>query len=153
VTISFDLDDTLIPGTKRFATEQQNLLHKIFRLETLRIGTVELIKTLQAKGHKIYIYTTSFRSPTKIWWTFFLYGIKLDKITNQKIHEKILMEKASEHSKYPPIFNIDVHVDDSKGVEIEGQRRNFKTIIVSEADLVWTDSVLTSIELHSIKGA
>jgi len=66
VTISFDLDDTLIPGTKRFDTERQSLVHKILGLETLRIGTVELIIALQAKGHKIYIYTTSFRSPIKM---------------------------------------------------------------------------------------
>lgn len=89
MTISFDLDDTLISGTKRFDTERQSLMHKILGLETLRIGTVELIKALQAKGHKIYIYTTSFRSPIKIWCTFFLYGIKLDKIINQKVHEKL----------------------------------------------------------------
>jgi FMN phosphatase YigB (HAD superfamily) len=149
VTISFDLDDTLIPGTKRFDTERQNLLHKMFSLESLRIGTVELIKALQAKGHKIYIYTTSFRSPTKIWWTFFLYGVKVDKIINQEIHERTLREKAKDHSKYPPIFNIDIHVDDSKGVEIEGHRHNFKTIIVAEADSAWTESVLTNIGLHS----
>jgi len=148
VTISFDLDDTLIPGTKRFDTERQSLLHKIFGLETLRIGTVELIKELQSKEHKIYIYTTSFRSTTRIWWTFFLYGIKLDKIINQTVHERTLREKARTHSKYPPIFNIDIHVDDSKGVETEGHRHNFKTIIVKEDDSAWTDSILTSIALH-----
>ena len=149
MTISFDLDDTLIPGTKRFDTERQSLVHKILGLETLRIGTVELIRALQGKGHKIYIYTTSFRSPIKIWWTFFLYGIKLDRIINQEVHERTLREKARDYSKYPPIFNIDIHVDDSKGLEIEGNRHNFKTIIVTEADSAWTDSVLTKIELHS----
>lgn len=150
MTISFDLDDTLISGMKRFDMKPRSLFHKIFRLETLRIGTVELIRNLQADGHKIYIYTTSFRSTTKIWWTFFLHGVKLDKIINQKIHNRALREKARNYSKYPPIFNIDIHVDDSKGVEMEGERHNFKTIIVMETDADWTDSILKKIELLKI---
>jgi phosphoserine phosphatase len=125
MTISFDLDDTLIPGTKRFDTRRIGLLHKIFGLETLRIGAVELIKSLQADGHKIYVYTTLFRSINKIWLTFFLHGIKLDKIINQKIHDKILGDRARNYSKYPPIFNIDIYVDDSMGVEKEGKRNNY----------------------------
>ncbi len=145
--ISFDLDDTLIPGTKRFGTNKRSLVHKILGLETLRIGTIELVKSLQADGHKVYIYTTSFRSTTKIWWTFFLPGIRLDKIINQQIHDKTLREKARDYSKYPPIFDIDVHVDDSKGVEMEGKKHNFKTIIVTEHDTSWTDSVLARIAL------
>jgi len=149
MTISFDLDDTLIPGIKRFATERQSLSHKILGLETLRIGTVDLIKSLQKDGHKVYIYTTSFRSKNKIWWTFYLSGIRPDKIINQQVHDKILREKAKNYSKYPPIFNIDVHIDDSKGVEIEGHRHNFKTIIVEETDDTWTNSVLTKIAMLS----
>jgi FMN phosphatase YigB (HAD superfamily) len=148
MTISFDLDDTLIPGTKRFDTDRKSTLHKILGLEPLRMGTPNLIKSLQAKGHKIYIYTTSFRSTRRIWWTFFLYGIKLDGIINQQVHDRALKEKAKNYSKYPPIFNIDIHIDDSKGVEMEGHRHNFKTIIVTETDLAWTDSILTNIELH-----
>ena len=143
--ISFDLDDTLITGTKKFDTEKKSALHKILGLEALRIGTIDLIKSLQSKGHKVYIYTTSFRSTTKIWWTFFLYGIKLDGIINQRIHERTLKEKAKGHSKYPPIFSIDIHVDDSKGVEMEGLLYNFKTIIVAEADSAWTSHILTNI--------
>ncbi len=145
MTISFDLDNTLIPGIKKFDTRRKSILHKNFGLETFRIGTVELMKDLQADGHKIYIYTTSFRSTTKIWWTFFLYGVKPDKIINQKIHDRTLREKAKSYSKYLPIFNIDIHVDDSKGVKIEGQRHNFKTIIVTETDSAWINTVMTRI--------
>ena len=145
--ISFDLDDTLIPGIKTFDTSRKSLIHKILKIESLRVGTVELMKNLQASGHKIYIYTTSFRTTTKIWVTFLLHGIKLDKIINQKIHDITLKDKAKLYSKYPPIFNIDIHVDDSVGVQIEGKRHNFKTIIISENDLKWTESILAKIAL------
>lgn len=144
--ISFDLDDTLIPGIKRFKTEKRGFLQRIFGLEALRIGTIELVKLLQANGHKVYIYTTSLRSKKKIWLTFYIHGIKPDMIINQDVHNKTLREKAKNHSKYPPVFKIDVHVDDSKGVEIEGRRHNFKTIIVAEEDSNWVDSILS--ELH-----
>ena len=34
--ISFDLDDTLIPGTKTFETEDQNLIQKLTGIERIR---------------------------------------------------------------------------------------------------------------------
>ena len=149
MTISFDLDDTLIPGIKRFTTRPKTLLHRILGLETLRIGAIELLKKLQADGHKIYVYTTSFRSTTKIWWTFFIHGIRLDKIINQTIHNRMLAERAGNYSKYPPIFDIDVHVDDSEGVVMEGERHNFKTIIVGETNSDWTDLIVAEVAFLS----
>ena len=148
--ISFDLDDTLIPGIKRFTTRPKTLLHRILGLETLRIGAIELLKKLQADGHKIYVYTTSFRSTTKILWTFFVHGIHLDKIINQTVHNKMLAEQTGNYSKYPPIFNIDLHVDDSQGVALEGERYNFKTIIVAETDSDWDDLILAEISFLSL---
>ncbi|MFT3703924.1 MAG: hypothetical protein QM802_16280 [Agriterribacter sp.] len=125
-------------------------MHKIFKLEVIRIGTVELMKGLKMDGHKIYIYTTSLRSTTKIWCTFIIYGIRLDKVINQKIHDKTLREQAKSFSKYPPAFNIDIHVDDSKGVAIEDERHRFKTIVVSENDLKWTETILLKIKSDSL---
>ncbi|SEW17584.1 hypothetical protein SAMN05428988_2748 [Chitinophaga sp. YR573] len=145
MTISFDLDDTLIPGVKRFNTEPQTFLQKLCGIEKLRLGTIDLIQTLQAQGHTIFIYTTSFRKTRKIWWTFRSYGIKPDKIINQTIHEKILGENRKYYSKYPPAFAIDIHIDDSKGVEMEGNRFNFKTIIIAEDNPNWTEFILNTI--------
>ena len=68
--ISFDLDDTLIPGTKQFATLERSFLQKLWKVEKLRMGTIELMKACQAKGHKVYVYTTSYRPPRRIWWMF-----------------------------------------------------------------------------------
>lgn len=65
LNISFDLDSTLIPNGKEFETEKQNSLAKILKIETIRKGSKTLISDLQQQGHKIHIYTTSFRSKKK----------------------------------------------------------------------------------------
>lgn len=41
MTISFDLDDTLIPGRKRFKTERQSLFQKLVGYEKIRLGTID----------------------------------------------------------------------------------------------------------------
>lgn len=143
--ISFDLDDTLIPGTKRFHTEKQTIIQRILGVEEIRLGTIELFKTLRGKGYRIYIYTTSFRSATKIKFTFYTYGISVDVAINQQRHDKEMREHKATTSKYPPAFHIDVHVDDSPGLRIEGERSNFRTIIVDENDQNWGQKVLQSL--------
>jgi hypothetical protein len=143
--ISFDLDDTLIPGIKKFETEKRSILQKVCGIEKIRTGTIELMKTCQLQGHKIFIYTTSLRPISKIMWTFYTYGIKLDKVINQQKHEKMQRDHGVNSSKYPPAFNIDIHVDDSRGVEMEGRRFNFRTIIISENNRNWTDDILKSV--------
>lgn len=142
--ISFDLDDTLIPGIKQFDTQERTLLQKLWKVEKLRVGTIELMKACQAKGHKVYVYTTSYRPPRRIWWMFYLYGIRLDKVINQQVHNQFVRLPAKP-SKYPPAFNIDLHIDDSKGVEMEGNRFNFRTIIISEDNTNWASDVLAAI--------
>jgi FMN phosphatase YigB (HAD superfamily) len=145
MTISFDLDDTLIPGTKTFETEKQTIAHRLFGLEKIRLGTIELFKELRDEGHRIYIYTTSFRSTTKIKLTFYFYGIPVDAAINQQRHDRQLRENKTRTSKFPPAFDIDVHVDDSLGLRIEGERFNFKTIIVDEHDKNWGQTILKSL--------
>ena len=44
-----------------------------------------------------------------------------------------------------PAFGIDIHVDDSPGLKIEGDKFNFRTIIIEEKDLTWTDEILKSV--------
>jgi hypothetical protein len=142
--ISFDLDDTLIPGTKQFETVARTFLQKLWKVEKLRVGTVELMKACQARGHKVYVYTTSYRPPRRIWWMFYLYGIKLDKVINQQVHNQFVRIPAKP-SKYPPAFKIDLHIDDSKGVEIEGQTYNFRTVIVREDNPDWAVDILAAL--------
>ncbi|MBG8552011.1 HAD family hydrolase [Hymenobacter guriensis] len=142
MTISFDLDDTLIPASKIFPTEEQNWLLRLLGIEKVRKGTVGLLKELKSRGHTIYIYTTSYRSTRKILLTFHLYGIPIDRFINQEHHNNKLKEHRNRTSKYPPAFGIDVHVDDLPGVKMEGELYNFRTIIIDPQDSNWTETVL-----------
>lgn len=141
--ISFDLDDTLI--SNKFELEKPNLFQRFFGLERIRKGTIDLFKELKKQKHQIYIYTTSYRSESRIKWTFYSYGISVDFVINQQKHQREINEKDIYCSKFPPIFNIDIHVDDSIGVEMEGLKYGFKTIIISETDENWTQTILSKI--------
>ena len=143
--ISFDLDDTLIPGAKTFDTESQNVIQRLLGIERIRKGTIELYRELRARGHNIYIYTTSFRSALKVKLTFLSYGIPVDRVINQRGHDNALKENKTRSSKFPPAFGIDVHVDDSPGLRIEGEKFNFKTIVIEEKDSTWTDKILNAV--------
>ncbi|MBF4473103.1 MULTISPECIES: hypothetical protein [Flavobacterium] len=147
--ISFDLDDTLISKTK-FPLEKDTFFHQFFSFERIRLGTIDLFKKLKSENHEIYIYTTSFRSVSKIRLMFFIYGISVDGIINQQKHIKVLGEKSKTISKLPSKFGIDIHVDDSKGVEMEGERHDFKTIIISDNDKNWTNFILKNIRMQAI---
>jgi len=143
--ISFDLDDTIIPGIKTFATEEHNFLQRIAGIEKIRLGTIKLFQELRLQGHSIYIYTTSFRPILKTKFTFYTYGIPVDKVINQKCHDEELKENKGRCSKFLPAFGIDLHVDDSPGLKIEGEKFNFKTIIIKEADKNWTQTILENL--------
>ncbi|HEX8957572.1 MAG TPA: hypothetical protein VF798_14925 [Burkholderiaceae bacterium] len=45
-------------------------------------------------------------------------------------------------SKNPKAFGIDLHVDDSQGVFLEGQRFGFQVVVVSLDDGAWDTQVL-----------
>ena len=128
MNISFDLDSTLIPNGKEFETEKRTFMAKVFRVEKLRKGTKELFSSLEKEGHNLNIYTTSFRSKSRIRFMFWCYSIRVGKIVNQiENHQKLKSINISS-SKYPTVFGFDLHIDDSKGVEIEGNKHNFKVL-------------------------
>lgn len=142
--ISFDLDDTLIAKNK-FDLEKRNLFQKVFGLECIRAGTVNLFRKLRSEKHKIYIYTTSHRSTLRIKWTFYIYGVSVDNIINQQKHQRKIKKLNFNCSKFPPMFDIDIHIDDSEGVKMEGEKYGFRTIIITESDKNWTQTILNSI--------
>jgi len=143
--ISFDLDDTII-SANRFSLEKRSFLAKIIGAERIRLGTIALFKALRERKHKIYIYTTSYRSVLKIKLMFLSYGIPVDFIVNQQLHEKRVRKKGKNISKFPPEFGIDIHIDDSAGVEMEGKKFGFKTIVISINDTNWTNTILKKID-------
>jgi len=145
--ISFDLDSTLIPHGKEFEAEKRNLVANLLGIEPIRVGTSQLISDLQRQGHVIHIYTTSFRSKFKIRLMLFYYGIKVGKIINQSQNQRTLRKRNKNASKYPPAFGFELHIDDSKGVEMEGTKLNFKTIIIKTNDKNWIETIKKEIIL------
>ena len=65
---------------------------------------------------------------------------------NETINRKQLQVKNISCSKYPPAFEIDLHIDDSKGVAIEAARHNFTVIQVSKEDSYWTQTILKTLK-------
>ena len=145
MNISFDLDNTLIPSDKEFETESKSILAKLFGIENIRKGTFDLISELQNHGHNIHIYTTSFRSKIKIRLTLKYYGIKVNRIINEKENRKVLKSKKINSSKYPPAFGFDLHIDDLKGVGFESEKFNFKAIIIDPTDNNSTEKIKNEI--------
>ncbi|MGO4773196.1 hypothetical protein ACEN2I_16155 [Flavobacterium sp. W22_SRS_FK3] len=143
--ISFDLDDTLVSKNK-FQLENVNLFQHFFGIEGLRKGTIGLFKEIKKRKHKINIYTTSYRSESSIKEMFYSYGISVNFIINQQKHQKRIRRLHVNRSKFPPVYDIDIHVDDSFGVEMEGEKYGFKTIIISEKDDNWLNAILSRID-------
>lgn len=147
MNISFDLDSTLIPHGNEFEAEKRTLFATFLGIEPIRLGTAKLISDLQKQGHTIHIYTTSFRKKTTIRLMLFYYGIKVGKIINEYQNQRTLKRINKSVSKYPPAFGFDLHIDDAKGVEMEGEKLNFKTIIVKTNDKNWIETIQKEITL------
>lgn len=48
-------------------------------------------------------------------------------------------------SKFPPAFDIDLHVDDSEGVQVEGNDYGFHVVVVHPQDEHWVQRVLEAV--------
>ena len=142
--ISFDIDDTLILYDKLESNSD-----KLLNGEYLRDGTIFLLKEL-AKKHELWIYTTSFRTPLLLKFYFWLKGVKIKRVINQNIHNKILIEYNFSRmpSKLPSHFDIDVHIDDSYGVVKEGELFGFNVIQVTPNQENWKEIILKEIEKY-----
>jgi len=147
--ISFDVDDTLVlhgldtpPERGRFPA----FVHRWFG-EPLRRGTCSLIGELRRRGCSVWIYTSSGRTPFDIRLWMFLHGIRVDGVINDERHRRELAGRRFSRlpSKYPPAFGIDLHVDDSAGVLMEGQEHGFRVVVVSPDDEHWTERVLDAL--------
>ena len=80
IRVSFDLDEVLFVNPKTHKTEPELPfpLKNIYK-ERLRLGTPDLINTLQKMGYEVWIYTSSFRSERYIKGLFRHYGVKADR--------------------------------------------------------------------------
>jgi hypothetical protein len=61
---------------------------------------------------------------------------------NQVRHDASVAVAAS---KYPPAFGIDLLVDDSEDVRIEGERFGFAVLHIREDDLMWCERILQAV--------
>jgi hypothetical protein len=144
--ISFDIDETIICSGNKVLTEP-NCVPWIYRYwynELLRLGTKRLMEQLITEGWEIALYTTSFRSPSYLQHLLKFYGIKVGLVINQEVHNLAIAKYNSNRkpSKLPALFQIDLHVDDSDGVLMEGREYKFDVVIVKPSDINWTDIIL-----------
>ena len=143
--ISFDIDNTLIPYSNEFKTEQVSWFWKVMGAEPIRDGSIDLFKKLEKDGHQLWIYTTSFRSPFSLKKTFFAHGLQPKRIINQDVNQRELKKHQCMASKHPGLFGIDLHIDDSEGVRIEGEQYHFNTLIVRPDDTGWVEKVINAV--------
>jgi hypothetical protein len=144
--ISFDLDDTLV--CYRADVPQEPRLSWFLRLfvhdEPLRLGAPELMRRLRQRGWEVWVYTTSNRSPAAVRHWLRGHGIRSDGMVNQDAHDRHLRRSSQDRppSKNPAAFGIDLHVDDSDGVRMEGEQHGFQVVVVTPDDRDWTAKVL-----------
>jgi hypothetical protein len=141
--ISFDVDDTLVCAPHVPMEQFLPRLHRLWYTENLRRGTKSLMMELLRRRHQLWLYTTSYRSPRYLLGWFKCLGIPLEGVVNQVRHEKTVGRQGP--SKYPPAFGIDLHVDDSEGVALEGKSHGFRVVVVSPEDPDWVARVLGAV--------
>jgi hypothetical protein len=145
--ISFDVDDTLVcippVPTEQFVSSWRRWLYR----EPIRAGTRDLMVELALRRHELWVYTTSFRSPRYLRRWFASFGVRLAGVVNQARHDRHVGRKGP--SKLPPVFGIDLHIDDSEGVAEEGRRHGFDVVVISPDDMQWTARVLEAVDARS----
>ena len=151
IRISFDIDDTLACQLHHCEVEQSRLPPFVHRWlgEPLRRGTRSLIRELRRQDCSIWVYTSSGRTPSYIRRWLLLYGIRVDGVVNSVLHNQALTVHGLSNapSKYPPAFDIDLHVDDSEGVQIEGDDHGFRVVVVHPEDEGWAHKVLEAVAI------
>src|SRR5262245_49162083 len=141
--ISFDLDDTLIcyqPGVPQEPPLRWPASWLV-RDEPLRLGTRGLVRRLWEMKWEVWVYTSSFRDPLSVRAWLWLHGVRVARVINGLIHERELRPRIRGElpSKNPAAFGISLHVDDSEGVRLEGQRHGFRVVVVSPDDAEWVE--------------
>lgn len=153
--IAFDLDDTLIPVTSdSFPVEAPSgLFRRWLAREHFRAGAGPLLRALRRHGCDVWVYTTSFRDPLYIRSLFWTYGVWASGIVNQDVHDRWARRQQPRFygSKFPPAWGIDLLVDDSEGVAIEGRQHHFRVLHVRPDDPAWTATVVAEVNRSLVR--
>lgn len=142
--ISFDIDDTLVCGPSVPVEQVLSRWRRWRYREGLRHGTQALMRALVKRRCQIWVYTTSYRSASYLHGWFKSFGVALGGVVNQYKHDEVVGRHGP--SKYPPAFGIDLHVDDSEGVRLEGEQHGFAVVVVSPEDPDWTSRVVDDVD-------
>ena len=143
--VSFDLDEVLFVSPATHKTEPLPVfpLSRIFR-ERLRLGTPDVVRTLQQMGYEVWVYTSSFRSERYIRWLFRLYGVRFDGIVNGHRHLKEVQRnnRTVLPQKLPNRYRISLHVDDEEVICSLGSQYGFRTYQLDAQDDDWKSKII-----------
>lgn len=147
--VSFDLDEVLFVSPETHKTEPplRFPLDHIFP-ERLRLGTPDLIRSLQKMGYEIWIYTSSFRSEQYIRRLFRHYGVRLDGIVNGDRHLREVQGNRRETlpQKLPNRYRISLHIDDEEVICSLGREYGFRTYQLYAQDDDWKEKIIARAE-------
>ena len=147
--VSFDLDEVLFVSPKTHKTEPplRYPLNLIFQ-ERLRLGTPDLIRSLQKLGFEVWVYTSSFRSERYITWLFRFYGVRFDGIVNGARHLKEVQRdnKTILPQKLPNRYRISLHIDDEAVICSLGQQYGFRAYQLDAQDDDWKEKIIARAE-------
>ncbi len=148
--VSFDLDEVLFvsPLTHKTEPELRFPLNKIYK-ERLRLGTPELINTLQQMGYEVWVYTSSFRSEQYISRLFSRYHVKFDGIVNGTRHLKEVQRdnKDTLPQKLPSRYRISLHIDDEAIVCTMGRQFGYNVYHLDAQDDEWKEKIIHQAEI------
>ena len=147
--VSFDLDEVLFVSPQTHKTEPPLIfpLSLLFR-ERLRLGTPDVIRTLQDLGYEVWVYTSSFRSERYIRWLFRLYGVRFDGIVNGSRHLKEVQRNSKTvlPQKMPSRYRISLHIDDEEVICSLGPQYGFRTYQLNAQDDDWKEKIIARAE-------
>ena len=147
--VSFDLDEVLFvkPETHKTEPPLPFPLNRIFR-ERLRLGTPELINTLQKLGYEVWVYTSSSRSERYIRSLFRCYGVRFDGIVNAERHLREVQRnnRTTLPQKLPNRYRISLHIDDETIVCTLGRQYGYRTYQLNAQDDDWKEKIIRRAE-------
>lgn len=147
--VSFDLDEVLFVDPATHKTESQLLFpFNIIFKERLRLGTPDLINTLQKMGYEVWVYTSSYRSEFYIKTLFKCYGVKFDSIVNAQRHLKEVQRKRPNilPQKVPNYYKIKLHIDDETVICSYGREMGFDAYQLDAQDDEWKEKIIAKAE-------
>ena len=148
--VSFDLDEVLFVSPLTHKTEPPLFFpfNKLYK-ERLRLGTPDLVRTLQKMGYEVWIYTSSFRSERYIKRLFRCYGITFDGIVNGTRHLKEVQRGHAKTlpQKMPSRYQISLHIDDETIICTMGRQYGFGAYQLDAEDDEWKEKIIERAEM------